>query len=132
MSIRSELLRIQQADPGHVLYPRDVVEWARDNPDSALYRALEWDNQRAADAHRLWQVRQIITLHIVNEIREPQMVSLTIDRVGDGGYRSISDVIQVPDLRDGCLQMLWQNWNAFRLSTSAFRNWSKYGSRQIG
>lgn len=100
MSIKSELMRIQQANPDNILFPADVVEWAKDNPDSALFSAIEWNDQQAADAHRLWQVRQLIQLHVVEGDKTPMLVSLSIDRKGDGGYRSISDVGERPDLRE--------------------------------
>ena len=99
MSIRDELLAIQQADPGNVLYPPAVVAWARANVGSALHAAIEWDDERAADAHRLWQIRRLIQLHITAEDGSPQMVSLSIDRAANGGYRSVSDVVKAPDLR---------------------------------
>lgn len=102
MSVKDELLAIQTAHEG-ILNPRDVVTWAAKNKRSALYAALEWDDPTAANAHRLWQVRQLIQLHVVTENHEPLMVSLSIDR-RDGGYRSISDVVQVPNLRDIMLE----------------------------
>lgn len=104
MTIKTELLQIQTANAEHILFPLEVVTWARTNPDSALHRAIEWDNQRAADAHRLWQVRQLIQLHVTSEDGAPQMVSLTFDRKANGGYRSIDDVVRVPQLREIMLQ----------------------------
>lgn len=101
MSVKLELLRIQQADREHILRPEEVVQWAKDNPESALYGCLEWNNRKAAEQHRLWQVRQLIQLHVLTEDRSPMLVSLSIDRKNrGGGYRSISDVIEVPDLRE--------------------------------
>ncbi len=101
MSIKSELLRIQQADPDNVLRPVEVVEWAAENKDSDLYRALEWDDPTAAHQHRLWQVRQLIMIHVTTEDRTPLLVSLSIDRRNEGGgYRAISDVADHPDLRE--------------------------------
>jgi hypothetical protein len=100
MSVKSELLEIQAADENGLLHPSAVVAWARANTASALHRLIEWDDRTAADSHRLWQVRQIIQLHIVAEDGTPQAVSLTIDRRSGGGYRKISDVLQAPDLRE--------------------------------
>ena len=105
MSIKQELLRIQQADPENILRPREVLEWAQDNPDSALHRSIDWDDERAAEQHRLWQIRQLIQLHVVQEDRSPVLVSLSIDRqTPGGGYRAISDVVDRPDLRDIMLE----------------------------
>lgn len=105
MSIRDELLAIQAASEDHILFPADVVEWARDNPKSALHGSLEWDDAKAAHEHRLSQVRRLVRLHIVQEDGTPQLVSLTFDRTNNGGgYRSISDVVKAPDLREIMLQ----------------------------
>lgn len=100
MSIKTELLAIQQADPGHVLHVSDVKEWARENTHSALFRSIEWDNDIAAERHRDWQIRQLIQIHVISEDRTPMLVNLSIDRVAGGGYRSVSDVIGVKDLRE--------------------------------
>lgn len=100
MTIKSELLTIQHASTDNILHAGDVVEWARDNPESALHRAIEWNNQKAADAHRLWQVRQLIAVHVVSDDGAPMVVSLSIDRNAAGGYRAISDVAEKPDLRE--------------------------------
>lgn len=100
MSIRSELLNIQHSDPQNILHAADAVRWAADNPESDLHRSLEWDNQKAADEHRLSQVRHLIQLHVVLEDGGPVLVSLSVDRVRGGGYRSIDEVLPVQDLRD--------------------------------
>lgn len=104
MSVKSELLEIQAADENGMLHPSSVVAWARANSDSELHRMIEWNDRRAADAHRLWQVRQLIQLHVVAEDGSPQLVSLTIDRRAGGGYRSMPDVLRTPDLREVLLQ----------------------------
>jgi hypothetical protein len=100
MSIRDELLALQQADPDGILYPPRVLQWAADNPGSATHSALDWDDVSAAHAHRLWQIRRMIQVHVVTEERDPIVVSLTVDRKAAGGYRRIDDVIKVPNLRE--------------------------------
>lgn len=104
MSIRSELLSIQHSDPHNMLHVADVKNWARENTTSKLHSSIEWDNDVAAERHRDWQIRQLIQLHIVSETGEPEMVSLTVDRVAGGGYRSVSEVVAVADLRAIMLQ----------------------------
>ncbi len=100
MSIRSELLSIQHADTQNVLHAADALRWAAENPDSSLYRVIEWDDTKAAYEYRLNQVRHLIQLHVVNEDQSPLLVSLSIDRPYGGGYRSIDDVGNIPDLRE--------------------------------
>jgi hypothetical protein len=100
MSIRSELLALKKADGRFVA--EEAVTWAERNKSSKLYGALEWDDSVAGHHYRVWQMRNLITLHIVDpETGEPEVISLTIDRVnGDGGgYRLISDILLVPSMR---------------------------------
>jgi hypothetical protein len=98
MTIRDELLDLRDDDG--MLFPASVVEWAETHPDSSLHNALEWDNDRAANAWRLEQVRQLIRLYITVGEPNETVVSLSIDRTNGGGYRSMSDVAARPDLRD--------------------------------
>src|SRR5579864_8863396 len=65
MTIASELLDLEDEDG--LIDPTTVVDWARDNPASALHGAIEWDDAIAAHAHRLWQVRRLVAIHIVTD-----------------------------------------------------------------
>jgi hypothetical protein len=103
VSIRQELEALIDESEDGVLHARDVVQWAKSHPGSALHGAIEWDDIKAADAHRLWQARQLIQISLVREDGAPRMVSLTIDRASGGGYRQISDVLPVKSLRDQML-----------------------------
>jgi hypothetical protein len=92
-----------------------VVNWARSNPGSALHRSLEWDDGVAAENWRIWQVRRLIALHIVYADDSRAMVSLSIDRSGDGGYRSMEDVLPVQRLRDCMLDDALRDLNRLKL-----------------
>ena len=102
MSIRDELLAL--ADDEGVIFVDRAVDWARGNPDSSLHKAIEWDDANAAHQHRLWQVRQLIKLHVVSESGEPQVVSLSVDRASGGGYRTIQSVLARSDLAEVMLR----------------------------
>ena len=104
MSIKTELLQIQSANKNQVLFPLSVVKWAKAHPKSALHSRLEWDDEKAGHEYRLWQVRQLIKIYVVLEDGSPQIVSLSFDRKGDGGYRSVSDVLTNRQLSEIMLQ----------------------------
>lgn len=89
MSIREELVALKS---NGMLRAEDVVAWARDHEASALYSALEWDNEKAADQYRLWQVRRLIAIHVTDDQGERRLVSLSIDRIRGGGYRDVEDI----------------------------------------
>lgn len=93
----SRELRALQDDDGRI-NAAGAVKWARKHTKSHLHAALEWDDAIAGEQYRIWQVRSLINVHIVDSEGSRQLVSLTIDR-RDGGYRPIEDVLSTPDLR---------------------------------
>jgi hypothetical protein len=95
--IGAELLALKN-DNG-MINPVEVVRWAKDHPDSRLHGSLEWDDVVAGYRHRLWQVRTLIAVHVVDADGGRQAISLSIDRTHDGGYRPIGDIMQRPNLR---------------------------------
>lgn len=102
MSIKLELEELHRASGG-LLKPEDVVEWARTHQNSELHSSLEWNDAKAAHEHRVWQVRRLIAVHVIAEEGDRTLVSLTVDRVRQGGgYRDIRDVMRVDELR-ACL-----------------------------
>lgn len=100
--IEQELAKIQGNN--EIINAGDVVAWAKNNPESALYACFEWDDPTAGAEYRLWQARRLIALHIVTAEGERKTVSLSVDRSRGGGYRKIDDVVRVPDLRERMLQ----------------------------
>lgn len=98
--IKAELMAIQSASRDKMLHPANIVAWAKRNQKSALHRQFEWNNSKAAERYRLWQARQIIQVNVVTEDGRPQLVSLSFDRLGSGGYRSISDVVSDRELSE--------------------------------
>lgn len=93
--IHAELEAVRAADSDGVLYPKAVVAWARDNPDSVLHSQIEWDDTKAAEEYRADQVRQIIRVVVVQSAETAGMirayVSQPSDRVHGGGYRTIAE-----------------------------------------
>ncbi len=96
-ALREELLALRSVQG--LVNPVTVVRWARSNPGSHLHGALCWDDAIAAERYRLWQVRELISVHIVDVSGGPQFVSLSIDRQV-GGYRTVAEVMGRTELRD--------------------------------
>jgi hypothetical protein len=103
MTVESELNALRDADPGNMLYPERIVEWAEAHPTSDLYQKFEWNDGVAAKKYRLWQCRQLVKVHIIDVRGDPVMISLQVDRKAGGGYRTIVDVIAQPDLKEMAL-----------------------------
>jgi hypothetical protein len=93
--ITAELKKIA-AKHGGKLYPRDVVEEAR-NPESPLHNSFEWDDTAAAEQWRIEQARRLIqvSVTVLEGRKEPirAFVSLTTDRKDGGGYLLVEKVL---------------------------------------
>lgn len=99
-TVKGELELIRKRDGG-MLKPERVVEYA-ENPDTALHSLFEWDDSTAGHRWRIQQARDIIRVivEIIDEKVGPSrvFVSLSHDRVGGAGYRSMVDVMASDDL----------------------------------
>lgn len=100
--IGAELLARKNAQG--LINPEEVVQWAHDNPGTRLHNSLEWDDALAGHRHRLWQVRGLIAVHIVDAEGSRAAISLSIDRSHDGGYRPIGEIMARPNLRQVMLE----------------------------
>ena len=96
--LAAELLALQ--NERGLIVPREVVAWAKRRRNSRLHAELEWDDEFAGQAYREQQVRQLIAVHVTVDTGVRRFISLSIDRVEGGGYRELSDIIAVPNLRE--------------------------------
>jgi len=118
--IIAELTRIAEKNGG-VLRPEDVVEEARD-PRSPLHDQFDWDNTEAARKWRLHQARNLIRV-CVRYLEVPGSqekvpcrvwVSLTTDRLADGGYRPLEHVLRLKTTREQLLEDAMREAEAFQ------------------
>ena len=96
MSLMDEYLAIK--GNRELVAPEEIHEWAAANPESNWHGRLEWDDAKAGHAHRLWQIRTLLAIHVKQGSNVREIISLSIDR-RDGGYRLLDEVIQSPSLR---------------------------------
>jgi hypothetical protein len=79
------------------LHPEAAVAWAKGKPESELYSVIEWDDAKAADAHRIAQVRGLIRIVVVQSKETARNVraylSQPSDRAHGGGYRKMEDAL---------------------------------------
>ncbi len=81
----------------------DIVVKAAENPDSPLHDYFEWDDAKAAHAHRLQQARQLIRV-VQYEFKEDKHVLSTVRYVKDPeskgqgqGYVSLDQIKSEPE-----------------------------------
>ena len=114
--IQAALQEIAANNDG-ILRPEIVVEAARAKT-SPLHSSFEWDNTRAAEAHRLWQARQLIVSVTIKyegvKNSAPIYVSLKKDREAGGGFRTMVAVLSDDELREQLLEDARQDMEIFR------------------
>jgi hypothetical protein len=98
-SIAIELAKIYDDEGG--LMPESVVLWAQKNPTSALYTRFEWDDSKAAHAHRLWQARQLIVevSVIYADGKRRQVYVSPMESRGEEGYLKLVEVLDDAERR---------------------------------
>lgn len=98
-AIRKELEQLKAAG---VIQPADVVARASD-PASAMHSWFQWDDTEAAQAYRLQQARQLLRVFVTVETKDNKpvraFVSLGTDRYGEGGYRTMAEVLSDEEMR---------------------------------
>jgi hypothetical protein len=91
--------------------PEDLVDDAR-RATHPLHSCFEWNDSRAAHAHRLDQARYILrSITIVRENRDPVRAFVNIER--SGGWRSIEVVMSDPTDRQLLLEQALNDLRAF-------------------
>lgn len=112
--VMGEALAKIAADNAGRLKPKHVVEAARD-PKNALHGFFEWDDKRAADAHRLDQARAII--RIVQEVKPSAASGMvrSFVSVSDHGraYRPIADIERSAALQAQVLEAAQKDLDTF-------------------
>lgn len=96
-TLTDELLALRNTKG--LINPAEAVHWARRNRKSRLHAHLTWDDEVAGERYRIWQIRELISVHIVDNDGGRRFVSLSVDR-GSGGYRTVEQVMGRVDLRE--------------------------------
>lgn len=101
--IRAEIDELAAQSDGTIT-PEALVEYARNNPLSALHRCFEWDDAAAGERWRLEQASGLIRRYKVkvegasgDEVKVRAFVSLPSDRGSDHLYRSVVRVLSDED-----------------------------------
>lgn len=100
-----ELQIIKRNNVTNMLEPPEVVEYARNNPQSELHKGFEWDDSKAAEQYRLQQARQII--YNIRIIQVEDNVNVDVAKTVEyipythldtiGGYKSTIEVYKNED-----------------------------------
>lgn len=108
--------------------PRAVVDDAA-SPKSPLHPCFEWDDDKAADAHRLWQARKLIGSIVVAEINDEPVkretrafVHVTAD---SPRYEPIQVAMRSELMREEIINRAWQEIKAWRARYAAYQEFAE-------
>lgn len=112
-----EMERIRVRNNGR-LTSELVVEAARDE-DAPLHPAFEWNDKRAAEAHRLEQARYLIrSIEVVVDRGDPEPVPIrafvNVQRDEDRSFTSTFHALSDVDLRAQVIASAWRELEAWR------------------
>jgi len=109
-----EALETIRLENGGELHPQAVVADARD-AKSPLHRYFEWDDKKAAEAHRMDQARALIrSIRIIDDNDDKARPAFLSIRSDNGvGYRSLGDVLSSRDLRQRLLEQAERDLDAW-------------------
>ena len=106
--------------------PRILLEEAR-SPASPFHDDFEWDDEKASELYRLAQAAQLIRRWmgvVISVDRQSRTVKITTERAvqspqskrgkGEDSYRSISDIMRDPELREDMLRTVLRELLAYR------------------
>ena len=104
--------------------PRAVVDDAV-NPKSPLHPCFEWSDDKAADAHRLWQARKLIGSIVVAEVHDEPLnqetrafVHITAE---SPRYEPIEIAMRDETMRDEILDRAWREIKIWQQRYSAYQ-----------
>jgi len=103
---RKVLERLAKENDG-LLMVEAVLDEAKD-PKSVLHKHFQWDDDKAAEAYRKYQARQLIQKCTVTIEKAPDVairafVSLSTDQYDKGGYRMTATVLSDDNLKSQLL-----------------------------
>ena len=108
--------------------PRGVVDDAV-NPKSPLHPCFEWDDDKAADAHRLSQARKLIGSIVVAEIDDEPLsretrafVHITAD---SPRYEPIEIAMRDENMRDEIIDRAWREIKTWQSRYSAYQEFAE-------
>lgn len=112
------------------LTPHAVVEAAR-SPRHPLHDKFEWDDTKAAEAHRLWQARVLISeVEVIIEVEGEQMrrnkyVNVEFENNGKGrGYITIEKALSTEEYRQQVLETALAELEYFRTKYEQYKELS--------
>lgn len=106
-----------------------VLESAR-NPESPLHTEFEWDDRKAAEAHRLdragYLIRSIEVIVTETPATKPIRAFVSVQRDEDRSYTSVAHALASPDLRAQVVAQAWADLEAWHRRYAELAEFAKF------
>lgn len=120
--VGEELDSLRMSNDG-ILVWEDVIEFAKGHTRSDCNKAIEWDDKKAAHAHRKNQVRSLI--RSVRVRRNNKSVRAFITIKGKKGYYSFDDVMADEQMREDLVEGYMKRLTSIQEETKAIKEFAK-------
>lgn len=103
--VLKELIEVYKSSASNRLLPKEIVEYARNHPESELHKGFEWNDGIAAERYRQQQATQIVynirvvyDTNISNDKTEYKVNIMPFTHLdNDNGYESTVRIIKDED-----------------------------------
>lgn len=114
--VADEIGMIQRDESGN-LKSQQIVDAARDNPNSELYKCFEWDDSIAAERYRRKQACDIMChlVYVEQEVPKdrPEIRINYCTRVGEG-FAETKKIVRNEDQYKSLLEKAWAELRSFK------------------
>lgn len=122
----AQLVADEIASIGDSATPEQILDKAR-NPNTELHKCFEWDNEKAADAYRLQQARQVVCHLVIKETvaenRPP--IRFFFKTESGGGYQPTQIILQDQDKHQELVASVMRDLIAIR---NKYKNLAEFDS----
>ena len=104
---------------GESVTPKQMVDYARQNPESELHKCYTWDDTEAAEKWRIQESRFIMCNLVITKVDDEENRELTTFRVfyqtgvNDEGYKPLTMILEKPDERQALINKAYREAQAF-------------------
>lgn len=96
----AEIVAGEINDLGESVNPQDIVNYARNNPESELFKCFTWDDSKAAENWRLQEARIILCNLVKVEVQEDttkEPLRVFFKTTNDEGYKPTKMILSNQD-----------------------------------
>lgn len=117
--VGEEIKSLSGKDGDKPVKPQEIVEYARNNKASELYKCFEWNDSLAAERYRLVQARNVVNsiiyvVETVEEGKEPQKVKVFMQTEYGSGYQPTEVIVKNEDKYQKLLQQAYKDLKVFK------------------